>query len=411
MQHRNSYLVYLLIEGLFALFFGLIVTINLVYQVEVAHLNPLQLVLVGTTLEATAFLFQVPTGVIADVFSRRMSIIIGLLLTGAGFVLEGSIPRFEFILLSQLGWGIGSSFISGAEEAWIAGEVGEDKLGHVFLRGSQVGSIGSLIGIVFSVALASIRLNLPIITGGVFIMLLGVFLLFFMPEHNFGHTHDEERPSWRKLGQTLLDGGKLVRTSTLLLTILSIGLFYGLASEGIDRLWTAHLLTNFTLPSLGPLQPVVWFGILRGGTTILSIGATEIVRRRFDTSNNKIVARLLFVLSALQIASTVAFALAGNFALAVATFWSLSILRSIIGPIYITWLARNIDPRVRATVISMAGQLDAIGQIAGGPLVGIIGTLVSIRAALVAAASLLLPALAFFPPAIRREEDKPLENP
>ena len=408
MQHRDSYIVYLLIEGLFALFFGLIVTVNLVYQVEVAHLNPLQLVLVGTTLEVIAFLFQVPTGVIADVFSRRMSIIIGLLLTGAGFVLEGSIPRFEFILLSQLGWGIGSSFISGAEEAWIAGEVGEEKVGHVFLRGMQVGSIGSLIGIVFSVALASIRLNLPIIIGGGLIMLLGMFLLFFMPEHNFGHTHDEERPSWRKLGQTFLAGGKLVRRSTLLLTILSIGLFYGLTSEGIDRLWVAHLLTNFTLPTLGVLQPVVWFGILRGGTTIFSIGAAEIVRRRFDTSNNKTVARLLFVLSALQIASTVAFGLAGNFALAVGTFWSLSILRSTINPIYMTWLAQNIDARVRATVISMAGQLDAIGQIAGGPMVGVIGTLVSIRAALVATGALLLPALAFFPPAIRREKDKPV---
>jgi DHA3 family tetracycline resistance protein-like MFS transporter len=59
----------------------------------------------------------------------------------------------------------------------------------------------------------------------------------------------------------------------------------------------------------------------------------------------------------------------------------------------------------------MAGQLDAIGQIAGGPVVGVIGTLVSIRAALVATGALLLPALAFFPPAIRREEDKPRENP
>ena len=71
MKHRNAYVVYLLTEGLFSLFFGMIVTVNLVYQVEVAKLNPLQLVLVGTMLEVTAFVFQVPTGVLADVFSRR----------------------------------------------------------------------------------------------------------------------------------------------------------------------------------------------------------------------------------------------------------------------------------------------------------------------------------------------------
>ena len=38
-------------------------TINLVYQVKQIGLNPLQLVLVGTTLELTAFLTEIPTGV------------------------------------------------------------------------------------------------------------------------------------------------------------------------------------------------------------------------------------------------------------------------------------------------------------------------------------------------------------
>nr|MDQ2887288.1 hypothetical protein [Chloroflexota bacterium] len=65
MKHRNAYVVYLLTEGLFSLFFYTIITVNMVYQVEVAKLNPLQLVLVGTMLEVTAFAFQVPTGVLA----------------------------------------------------------------------------------------------------------------------------------------------------------------------------------------------------------------------------------------------------------------------------------------------------------------------------------------------------------
>jgi len=408
MKHRNAYTIYLLIEGLFSLFFGAIVTVNMVYQVEVAHLNPLQLVLVGTALETVCFVFQVPTGVIADVYSRRMAIILGLFITGAGFILEGSIPRFEFILLSQLGWGIGASFISGAEEAWVASEVGEDNLGNVFLRGSQVGSIGLLIGIVFGVTLGSIRLNLPILVGGAMFIVLSIFLLFFMPEHNFAPQRDEERGSWKKLGQTLLNGGRLVRGSTILILILTIGLFYGLTSEGIDRLWTIHLLTNFTIPALGPLKPVVWFGIIRAVGILLSIGAAEVVRRRVNTSNSKTIARFMFVLSALQIASVIAFGLAGNFALALATFWCVIVLRNTSEPLYTTWLAQNIDAKVRATVISMAGQVDAIGQIAGGPIIGVIGTLVSIRIALVATGALLLPALAFFPAAIRKEKDEPI---
>ena len=45
-------------------------------------------------LELTIFIFEVPTGVIADVYSRRLSVIIGYFLIGLGFLLEGSIPVF-----------------------------------------------------------------------------------------------------------------------------------------------------------------------------------------------------------------------------------------------------------------------------------------------------------------------------
>ena len=86
----SAYTIYLIFEALGALSLSTIFTINMVYQVEVARLNPLQLVLVGTTLETTAFICQVPTGILADVFSRRWAVILGFFLVGLGFVLEGS---------------------------------------------------------------------------------------------------------------------------------------------------------------------------------------------------------------------------------------------------------------------------------------------------------------------------------
>ncbi|HLJ32773.1 MAG TPA: MFS transporter, partial [Ktedonobacteraceae bacterium] len=371
----------------------------MVYQVEVAKLNPLQLVLVGTALETASFLSQVPTGIFADVYSRRLSIIIGVFLSGAGFILQGSFPRFDIILLSQIGWGVGSSFISGAEEAWIAEEVGEEKVGKVFLRGAQVGQFGALLGAAISVALASIRVNLPIVLGGGLILLLGVYLLLFMPEHSFhktSQTAQRERPTWKMMSRTMFESGRLVRGSPLLITLLCLAAFYGMASEGFDRLWTAHLLLDITLPALGPLNSVVWFGIIRGGVMIFSIIVVEGIRRFIDTSRHKTVSRLLFIINTLQIISMVIFGLAGNFTLALAAYWSASILRETNQPIYMAWLAQNIDAKVRATVISLSGQLDAIGQIAGGPIIGVIGTLVSIRAALVSAAALLSPTLLLF---------------
>jgi hypothetical protein len=52
------------------LYFSMLAVTNLVYQVEVAHLDPLRLLLVGSVLELTCLVFQIPTGLFADAFSR-----------------------------------------------------------------------------------------------------------------------------------------------------------------------------------------------------------------------------------------------------------------------------------------------------------------------------------------------------
>jgi hypothetical protein len=58
-------------------------------------------------------LTQVHTGVLADVYSR-LAVILGLALMGVGSLLEGSIPQFWAILLSQALWGVGVTFTDGA---------------------------------------------------------------------------------------------------------------------------------------------------------------------------------------------------------------------------------------------------------------------------------------------------------
>ncbi|HZY40398.1 MAG TPA: MFS transporter, partial [Anaerolineae bacterium] len=163
---RAAYSVYLAMEFASSLFFSMIFTVSMVYQVTTVGLNPLQLVLVGTTLEVAAFVFEVPTGVVADVISRRVSIIIGMFIMGVAFVIEGSIPQFAAILLAQGLWGLGYTFTSGASEAWIADEVGEKRAGQAFLRAGQIGTIGGLLGIGLGTLIGNASINLPIVLGG-----------------------------------------------------------------------------------------------------------------------------------------------------------------------------------------------------------------------------------------------------
>jgi DHA3 family tetracycline resistance protein-like MFS transporter len=90
------------------------------------------------------------------------------------------------------------------------------------------------------------------------------------------------------------------------------------------------------------------------------------------------------------------FALTRNFWVAVGLYLLIGALRNIADPLHTAWLNLSIDePQVRATIFSVSGQADAVGQIAGGPVVGAIGNR-SIRAALLASALLLSPVLPLY---------------
>src|SRR5574339_80649 len=92
--------VYLFMEVAGTISICMVFSTNSLYEVTVAGLTPLQLVLIGTTLELSTFLFEVPTGVVADAYSRRLSIVIGYLLIGFGLLIEGFLPSFWPIILS-----------------------------------------------------------------------------------------------------------------------------------------------------------------------------------------------------------------------------------------------------------------------------------------------------------------------
>src|SRR5207244_8776825 len=108
----------------------------------------------------------------------------------------------------------------------------------------------------------------------------------------------------------------------------------------------------------------------------------------------KAVTHSLFVLTLLEMVAMLAFALTGSTWPAIAALLGVFFARDLAGPLYTTWLNQQItDSSVRATVISMSGQANAIGQAGGGPVLGLIGNVWGIRAALAAGATVIAPAL------------------
>jgi MFS transporter, DHA3 family, tetracycline resistance protein len=370
----------------------LIWTAMTIYQIQVVGLTPLQLVLVGTTMEVTVFLFEIPTGIVADLYSRRLSVIIGYFMQGIAYLMTGLFPTFGAILALQVVWGIGYTFTSGAYDAWMVDELGQERTGQAFVRSGQMRRAIALIGIPTSALLGSIHLAIPIIVGSMGTLSAGVFMVMFMPENGFAPTPSTDRNTWQKVGDTFKGGLRVIRRQPALMSILAVGLFYGLYSEAWNRLWQIHLINGIGLPQFVSLQPIVWLSMIEMAEMGLSIVAGEALRRRLNMNSGKAMGRSLFWMTGTMVASLVVYGLTGNFIVALLAFFAFNIARGLTGPVYGTWSNKHIDSNVRATVLSMQSQTDAIGKIVGGPPLGAIGER-RLPLAFLASAIILSPAL------------------
>jgi DHA3 family tetracycline resistance protein-like MFS transporter len=378
-----------------------------VYLVQELHLSPLQLVLMGTAMEAAVFLFEIPTGVIADTYSRRLSLIIGYLGMGVAWMLVGLVSAPGLIIALWGVWGLSYTFTSGAEEAWIADEVGADRVGRVFLRGARVWYIGAFLGLVLQVAIGIESLRAGVIVGGAITVLAGLVCLFFMPETGF-KPRAQRGSALRELRTTAVSGGRYAWAAPVILLLVGVQLFMGMSAEAFDRLKEAHVLRDVGLPAVGNLDPVVWFGIFWLVGLLLGFVATGWLIRRFERGGRRVVTSTLFTLTAMEMVAMFVFALTGSTWLAIASLLGVFFARDLAGPLYTIWLNEQIkDSSVRATVLSISGQANAIGQAGGGPVLGAIGNVWGIRAALTVGALVIAPALWLYGRAIAHQGREP----
>lgn len=392
----SAYKTYLLFSAITAMCFSLVATVMIVYHIEIVHLNPLQLILVGTTLELACFIFEIPTGIVADVYSRKLSIVIGGVLTGVGFILEGSISSFVFVLVAQIVWGLGSTFISGSLEAWIAEEEKNKDLDEIYIKGAQAGQIGAFIGIVLSTVIANFSVRLPIIVSGVLFIILALFLWLYMPENNFKPSAPGDLNTFKKMVYTFKSGLKFVKSKSIIMILLAVTLFYGLSSEGYDRLSNAHFLQDTMLPKLGNLSSVTWFGIFGILGMILSFIVMHFMAKNLKNEDNRKNGKLLLCINILYISSMLIFALTRNFSLMLIAYLATNTFRIINEPIFSAWLNGHIDDNSRATVLSINGQMNSLGQILGGPIIGIIATNISVSIGIVCTSLLVAPVLVLY---------------
>jgi MFS transporter, DHA3 family, tetracycline resistance protein len=404
----DAHRTWLAYRGVEAFAFGLGWTVAPVFFVRDLGFTPLQLVLAGTALEVAYFLFEIPTGIVADNYGRRLSVILGTIGLGIGFVATGLANGVWLVLVAAACMGFTWTFKSGADEAWIADEVGVDQVGRTFHAGAQATRIGGLLGIGAAVALALVDLRLPIVAGGIVMLALAAVLAVVMRETGFVSARTDSISVRAAMTGTARQGSTLIRRNPLLLLIVGVVFFLGASDEGFDRLWEAHFLVDVGVPGFAGLDQVVWFGVLAAGATLLAILVAQPLSSRLSRLSPGGMAKTLLVSDALRIVGLLVFAFATSFVIALAAFWAARLVRSLAAPVHSTWLNANVEEsRVRATVLSMTNVFGSAGEWGGGPALGVVGNAFGIRAALAGSAAVVAPALLLYGRAIRHHGREP----
>ena len=380
-----------------------------VYLVRELDLSPLELILMGTAMEAAVFLFEVPTGVVADTYSRKLSLIVGYVGMGVAWMLVGVFSAPWAIIAIWGFWGLAYTFTSGAYQAWITDEVGVENVGRIFLRGERVRYAGAVVGLIGQVAIGVVSLRAGVIAGGAVTAACGLLCIFLMPETGFRRRPRAERGSaFAELRSTAANGVRFAWAAPVILLLVSVGFFMGMSSEAFDRLKEAHFLRDVGLPAVGHLDPVVWFGAFWLAGMVLGFVAIGHILKRFERGGPRVVTSSLFAFTLMEMVALLVFALTGSTWVAIGALLAVFLARDLAGPLYTIWLNEQItDSSVRATVFSIAGQADAIGQAGGGPVLGLIGNVWGIRAALAAGALVIAPALALYGRAMRHGGKEP----
>lgn len=368
--------------------FALFWTVALYFQDKTVGLIPYQMVLLGTVSECVIFLCEIPTGVVADVVSRRLSVILGFLIIGVGLAIQPIFPTLVGLIVGMSMWGLGETFISGAFDAWIADELPFDAPeltpGQVYLQGAQWSQAGSLIGVWISVLVATRSLGAPLAMAGCVFVAMGLWMIWRMPERGFHRAGDEERLTWGRFRQTMFDGVRAAWRIPAVLFALLVVTLIGLGSEVFDRLWTKHL-TLLGFPSFG-FPEVIWLAVISSLATLGTIFLTRSVRqRRLEDDMPRLIRTVQALVFILAIA-TLVMAVSGQFWLAAAAMILGKVMRRTVDPLMSAWINAHAEPSLRATMLSLKGQSHGLGELFGGPLLGGVAQAFGVAAALVASA-------------------------
>lgn len=386
----------------------------IVWWVDDLSLSPLQLALMGVVLSVTVLVSETPTGVVADMYSRKWSMVLGMIIMGSGYAWAVISRDFWVILPAQALFGLGWTFTSGADIAWLtdelraAADLGDSEedldidhlVEQLLLRRHRRGMFVGATGVIFMMIVGSIHLVAAILATSVFAVAVGIAWAVLAPEHNFNRT--SERATFRA---TLQAGLANVRRRPRLKALLAMALLTSLGAEALDRFGYVRFIDAIGVDDESIVVAGLLFLMMALAGVALNLVASTYIDRR-DRTGDQVGGRNPMVLPAILAACA-----AGGGAVLAAAGGGLVVIgigmmlqdstRETLFELMNAWTNREVESSARATVHSLTGQAFAVGEIGGGLLLGLVAETVGIPASLSIAGALLFLAGSVALPALR----------
>jgi MFS family permease len=348
---------------------SLIWGINTIFLLD-AGLTNFEAFAANACFTAGMVLFEIPTGVVADRWGRRVSFLCGTLTlaatTGLYVLLWQLHSVFVWWAIISALLGLGFTFFSGATEAWLVDALAatrfDGQLEGVFARGQVVIGAMTLSGSVAGGFLAQLtNLGVPYLARTA--ILLGMFVVALIMMHDLGFTPARgKRPvaEMKRILDSSVEHG--LKVPAVRATMLA-GMFSGGIGIYVFYALQPHLLNLWGNQKAYGIAGLV--AALVAAAQILSGFLTPLIRRAFRRRTSA-----LLILEALAVAMLALIGLAGNFWVTIVLIMLWALAAYVGTPIRQAYLNGMIPSHERATILSFDSLINSTGGIVAQPLLG-----------------------------------------
>lgn len=228
-------------------------------MMEASGITPLALGALMVIWSASRLAFEVPSGVIGDMFTRRTILLASGLIDAAAFAIWLLWPGFTGFALGFVVWSLSIALYSGTAEAYLYEAIEDpDDYEKLFGRSEAIAGLGVASALLLGGYAAAEGYEFPLLASIAAPLLATVIMFVALPHHH--RRRDQDSETRQKFFAVLRSGIHQIGSSRRLLIYVLVFATVPVApwvfEEYIGVLFTEQ---DFTLVTVGYIYAAVWF--------------------------------------------------------------------------------------------------------------------------------------------------------